>query len=152
MSLTKKKIIIALYLFCFCKGIIFGESIPSVKPIVITATKEMTELSKIPGSVHIINEDSIQLGKPTVSLGESLQLVPGLFSQNQTNFSQDIRLSIRGFGARSAWGIRGIKVFVDGLPETTADGHTQIDHLAIETIESIEVFNGPLASLYGNAS
>ncbi|MEM7574109.1 MAG: TonB-dependent receptor [Bacteroidota bacterium] len=90
--------------------------------------------------------------QPQQSLQENLGLIAGLFSQNANNYAQDLRISIRGFGARSAFGIRGIKLIVDGIPETTPDGQGQIDNLPLGLINSLEVYRGPLASLYGNAA
>jgi len=72
--------------------------------------------------------------------------------QNANNFSQDMRVSIRGFGSRSAFGIRGVKILVDGIPETTPDGQGQIDNLNLGVMKTIEVIRGPSATLYGNAS
>ena len=90
--------------------------------------------------------------QPQQSLQENLGLIAGLFSQNANNYAQDLRISIRGFGARSAFGIRGIKLIIDGIPETTPDGQGQIDNLPLGLINNLEVYRGPLASLYGNAA
>ncbi len=78
--------------------------------------------------------------------------VPGLFMQNRYNFAQDLRLSIRGFGARAQFGIRGIKVLVDGIPETLPDGQGSVDSIDLGATSQIEVIRGPSSSLYGNAS
>ncbi len=86
------------------------------------------------------------------SLDEYLDGVPGLFSQNANNFAQDLRLSIRGFGARSAFGIRGIKLIVDGIPETTPDGQGQVDNLPLGIINNVTILRGPASALYGNSS
>ncbi len=88
----------------------------------------------------------------TLTLDEPLASLPGLFFQNQFNSAQDLRISLRGFGARSAFGVRGIKVLVDGIPRTMPDGQTQLDSIDPAVIESIEVLRGPSSSLYGNAS
>lgn len=90
--------------------------------------------------------------KQQLNLEEYLNAVPGLFTLNSNNYAQDLRISIRGFGARSAFGIRGIKLIVDGIPETTPDGQGQIDNLNLGVIDRIEVLRGPAAILYGNAS
>ena len=86
------------------------------------------------------------------ALQEYIQQIPGVFTQNATNFAQDLRISIRGFGARSSFGIRGIKLIVDGIPETTPDGQGQLDNLNLGIIEKIEVLKGPSSALYGNAA
>ena len=86
------------------------------------------------------------------SLKDYISTIPGVYATNSNNFSQDLRISIRGYGSRSAFGIRGIKILVDGIPETTPDGQGQIDNLNLGIIERIEVIKGPSASLYGNAS
>jgi iron complex outermembrane receptor protein len=90
--------------------------------------------------------------KSQLSLQEYVTEAPGLFSLNATNYAQDLRISIRGFGARSAFGIRGIKLIIDGIPETTPDGQGQLDNLMLSTVSSLEVINGPSSALYGNAS
>ena len=81
-----------------------------------------------------------------------LTTVPGLYAQNTQNFAQDLRISIRGFGARSGFGIRGIQLIVDGIPETTPDGQGQLDNLPLGLIQSLTVLRGPASSFYGNAS
>ncbi len=90
--------------------------------------------------------------KQQLSLDEYLQNIPGLFVLNRNNFSQDLRIAIRGFGARSSFGIRGIKIVVDGIPETTPDGQGQIDNLTLSIIDKLQVLRGPASLLYGNAS
>src|SRR5690606_1030174 len=71
---------------------------------------------------------------------------------NRYNFSQDLRISLRGFGARSGFGIRGVRVYVDGIPETLPDGQAGVDSIDLGSAKSIEVLRGPASSLYGNAS
>ncbi len=78
--------------------------------------------------------------------------MPGLFAQNQYNYNQDLRISIRGFGARAAFGIRGVYLNIDGIPETTPDGQGQIDNIPISILSNIEVLRGPSSALYGNAA
>ena len=87
-----------------------------------------------------------------LSFNDYISSVSGLMALNTNNFSQDLRVSIRGFGARSAFGIRGVKLIVDGIPETTPDGQGQIDNLNLAAIEKIEIIKGPSSALYGNAS
>ena len=75
-----------------------------------------------------------------------------VFAQNQYNYNQDLRISIRGFGARAAFGIRGVYLNIDGIPETTPDGQGQIDNIPISILSNIEVLRGPSSALYGNAA
>jgi len=89
---------------------------------------------------------------PQNSLQEFLADSPGVFSLNANNQVQDLRISIRGFGSRAAFGVRGVKIIVDGIPETTADGQGQLDNLNLPIIENIEVLPGGASALYGNAS
>jgi iron complex outermembrane receptor protein len=103
-------------------------------------------------AVSVYNGTPDDAARQQLSLQEYVQQVPGLFTQNATNFAQDLRISIRGFGARSSFGIRGIKLIVDGIPETTPDGQGQLDNLNLGITDRIEVIKGPSSSLYGNAS
>ena len=87
-----------------------------------------------------------------LSLDAWLQQVPGVFAQNRYNLAQGLRPSIRGFGARAAFGVRGIQVLVDGVPLTLPDGQTELDVLDLEAIERVDVIRGPAAALFGNAA
>ncbi|MDH3858542.1 MAG: TonB-dependent receptor, partial [Gammaproteobacteria bacterium] len=102
--------------------------------------------------VSTVGQDDIQLGNEQLGLDESLGGVPGLFMLNRYNFAQDLRASIRGFGSRSSFGIRGIKIIVDGIPETLPDGQGSVDGIDLGSASRITVIRGPASSLYGNAS
>ncbi len=120
--------------------------------IVITPTRVEKISDEIPAAISVIGQAEIQLGSEQLGLDESLGRVPGLFTLNRYNFAQDLRLSIRGFGARSSFGIRGIKVIVDGIPETLPDGQGSVDGIDIGSASQITVIRSPSSSLYGNAS
>lgn len=120
--------------------------------IVVTATRIESPLRDVARSVSLVTKDRIQNATQQLALDESLAGVPGLYMQNRYNFAQDLRVSLRGFGARSSFGIRGIRIFVDGIPETLPDGQAQVDSIDLGSAERIEVLRGPAGSLYGNAS
>ena len=120
--------------------------------IVVTATRLATLNRNTPRSISVVTKDRIQDGTQLLALDEALAGVPGLYMQNRYNFSQDLRISLRGFGARSSFGIRGIRILVDGIPETLPDGQTQVDSIDLGSAKRIEVLRGPASSLYGNAS
>jgi len=123
-----------------------------LEEIVVTATLIERTLDKTPAAVSVVTEDDIQLARQQLALDESLTRVPGLFMQNRYNFAQDLRLSIRGFGARGQFGIRGVKVLVDGIPETLPDGLGSVDSIDLGATSQIQVIRGPSSALYGNAS
>lgn len=123
-----------------------------LEPVEVTAPRVEKFLNKVPFSVGVIEEEDIQLGRPTIGLDESLNEIPGVYAQNRYNFAQDTRISIRGFGARAAFGVRGIKILVDGIPLTLPDGQSQIDSIDLGSAKRIEVIRGPVSALYGNAS
>ena len=121
-------------------------------PIIVNATRVEKDIQEIPAAVSVVGQDEIQLGTEQLGLDESLGGIPGLFMLNRYNFAQDLRASIRGFGARSSFGIRGIKIIVDGIPETLPDGQGSVDGVDIGSASRISVIRGPASSLYGNAS
>jgi iron complex outermembrane recepter protein len=105
----------------------------------------------LPFAVTVQTPDSMRPGQRHLSLDETLWLIPGLSVSNRNNPSQDPRISIRGFGARSAFGVRGIRVLRDGIPLTLPDGQTPVDYLDLESVGRVEVMRGSASSLYGNA-
>jgi len=124
----------------------------SLEEIVVTSRRLETTLDQVPAAVSVVSKDDIQLARQQLGLDESLSRVPGLFMQNRFNFAQDLRVSIRGFGARANFGIRGVKILVDGIPETLPDGQGSVDGIDLGATDQIEVIRGPSSSLYGNAS
>jgi iron complex outermembrane receptor protein len=120
--------------------------------VVITATRIETTVREAARSVSVVDQQRIQNGTQQLAMDEALAGVPGLYMQNRYNFAQDLRISLRGFGARSSFGIRGVKIIVDGIPETLPDGQAGVDSIDLGSAQRIEVLRGPSSSLYGNAS
>ncbi|MEM9824109.1 MAG: TonB-dependent receptor, partial [Bacteroidota bacterium] len=118
----------------------------------VEAVRINGNLLSSPLAISKFEVNPVQDTRPQLSLQEYLGQVPGLFALNSQNYAQDLRISIRGFGARSAFGIRGVKIIVDGIPETTPDGQGQVDNLTLGMIQNIEVIKGAASMLYGNAS
>lgn len=120
--------------------------------VVVSATRTERRNLDIPGSIDVVGAEALHEGRVKVNLSESLGGVPGLNVQNRQNYAQDLQLSIRGFGARAAFGIRGVKLYADGIPATMPDGQGQAASFNLSSAKRIEVMRGPLAGLYGNAS
>ena len=144
---------IRVIIFCYIPQLSFAEPLLiDINPVKVTATRVEKNIIDIPASVSYISQEKIQLGAEQVGLDESMTQVPGAFLLNSYNYAQDLRVSIRGFGARSSFGIRGIKIIIDGIPESLPDGQGSIDGVDIGSIHQISVIRGPSSSLYGNAS
>ncbi|MFK7951583.1 MAG: TonB-dependent receptor family protein, partial [Ekhidna sp.] len=123
-----------------------------LKEVTISAPRLPLNAESLPLSITRIDSTWINASNQNLSIQEYLQQVPGVYVQNANNFAQDARISIRGFGATASFGIRGIKMIVDGIPETTPDGTGQLDNLNLDLIKSMEIIRGGASSIYGNAS
>ena len=124
----------------------------NLSPVVVTATKNAINSFDVPVSIDVVDKSSIQDGQAQMVLSESLIRVPGITAQNRTQFSQDPQISTRGFGSRSAFGVRGLRIYVDGIPFSMPDGIGQPGNIDLNAVKSIEVMRGPFSSLYGSSS
>ena len=149
---------LSTYLFLFSLPLLINAqkktstSTITLNEVILKSTKTDKSRNLLPLSFSFGDLKNKQTFYQKLSLQEYLISVPGLFTQNANNYAQDLRISLRGFGARAAFGIRGIKIIIDGIPETTPDGQGQLDNLPLAMLKSFEVLRGPSASLYGNAS
>ncbi len=124
--------------------------------ITVTATRRTSAAawtaSETPGAIDVLSAANIRNGQPLVNLSESLVRVPGLTANNRQNQAQDLQISVRGFGSRASFGIRGLRLLVDELPATFPDGQAQGAVVPLGAVERIELLRGPWAVAYGNAA
>jgi iron complex outermembrane recepter protein len=129
-----------------------GPAAAQVAPIVVTGTRLPQDAQQLPFAIDIVDSEQIRASNLQVNLSESLQRVPGLNVQNRGNYAQDLQISSRGFGGRASFGVRGIRLYTDGIPASQPDGQGQVSHFSLSSAERIEVLRGPFSALYGNAS
>jgi iron complex outermembrane receptor protein len=134
-------------------GLSSGELTPGeLTSVVVTATRVAEESRDLPVSIDRIDAQAIRSGQLQVNLSESLLTVPGVSAQSRQNYAQDLQLSVRGFGARSSFGVRGVRLYSDGIPGTMPDGQGQFSQFDLGSADHIEVLRGPFSALYGNSS
>ena len=129
-----------------------GASASELDSVVVTATRIAENSRDLPVSVDRIDAQTIRDGQLQVNLSESLMTVPGVSAQSRQNYAQDLQLSVRGFGARSSFGVRGVRLYSDGIPGTMPDGQGQFSQFDLSSADHIEVLRGPFSALYGNSS
>lgn len=129
-----------------------SDELLALEPYTVKATRLESSVFEVPAAVSVIDQSMIQDASAQLSINEALRTVPGVFVLNPYNYAQDSRIAIRGFGARSDFGIRGVRVVVDGIPATLPDGQAGVDGIDLGSAQSIEVIRGPAASIYGPAS
>ncbi|NCZ84824.1 MAG: TonB-dependent receptor [Burkholderiaceae bacterium] len=125
---------------------------PPLDEVVISVSGYEQKILDTAASVNVVTSSQIHNGQAEDNLSEPLNRVPGIFALNRQNYAQDLQISSRGFGANSTFGTRGIRLYVDNIPGTVADGQGQISHIDLPSTERIEVIRGPFSVLYGNSS
>lgn len=126
--------------------------VPTLDPVVVTSTQIERISFDTPASVDVVEGELMRSDQMQVNLSESLTHLPGVVIQNRQNYAQDLQVSIRGFGSSSTFGVRGLRLYVDGIPATMPDGQGQTSNIDIASIERVEVLRGPFSALYGNSS
>ena len=120
--------------------------------VTISVTRTEAKNFETPASVDVVTRSQIEDAKQQVNISEVLGTVPGLVANNRGNYAQDLQISSRGFGARTAFGVRGIRIYVDGIPGNSPDGQGQVSQIDLGSAKQIEVLRGPFSSIYGNSS
>ncbi|MEO5799769.1 MAG: TonB-dependent receptor [Gemmatimonadales bacterium] len=145
----------ALLLFAVLPGSLVAQGADSARQLnelTVTVTRTPEALGRLGASVTVLDSAALRRGRVATGLDEALAFVPGLITGNRWNYSVDQRLTIRGFGARANFGVRGIKVILDGVPQTLPDGQSTLTNLDLGQITRVEVLRGAASALYGNAS
>ncbi|MYA65112.1 MAG: TonB-dependent receptor, partial [Gemmatimonadetes bacterium] len=124
----------------------------TLAPVVVSVLRSPVPLDRLPFAASVMAGPDLAEGTAGLFIEEALHALPGVRVQNRYNASVGERISIRGFGARSQFGVRGIKIFVDGIPATLPDGQTTLDHLDVGSLGRVEALRGPAAALYGNGA
>lgn len=139
--------------FCLPGILIFANAnSQSSDAITVTGTRVERPSLDVPASIDRVDAEDLRFARPQVNLSESLGRVPGISVQNRQNYAQDLQITSRGFGGRSTFGIRGLRLITDGIPASFPDGQGQVSHFDLGSARSIEVLRGPFAVMYGNAS
>lgn len=129
-----------------------GDSVVVLPPVVVTPTRAAEDPLLVPAAVDRVDSAALARARPRLNLAESLPRIPGVLARDRQNEAQDLQISIRGFGARSTFGVRGVRLYADGIPATMPDGQGQVSHFLLDAADRIEVLRGPFSALYGNAS
>ena len=128
------------------------DAAPPAEVVVVSATRVGHTVFDMPAAVDVIDAERIRDSQARVNASEALAAIPGLVAQNRQNYAQDLQISSRGFGARSAFGVRGVHLVADGIPASMPDGQGQAATFNLDMAECIEVLRGPFSAIYGNHS
>ena len=131
---------------------IAGAAEPALSEVVVTATRIGVSSFDVPAAISRVSGEQLRNDSLGVNLADDVATVPGLLARNRNNYAQDQQISIRGIGANSAFGIRGVRVYQDGIPATGPDGQGQVSQFNLDSAQRVEILRGPFSALYGNSS
>ena len=141
-----------LFLSLFVSTAVFADDITSLSPTVVTATRSEAKSFDLPVSIDVVGQETLHDAKVGASISEVSQRIPGVVINNRNNYAQELAVSSRGFGARSAFGVKGVRLYIDGIPLNTPDGQGQSGSITLDSIQQLEFLRGPFSALYGNSS
>ncbi len=155
LRLNRLHYCILMSMGCISSPLVWAEDLNSdvakLPTLHVEATRTDTGYLQTPASVFRIEAPQVD-SSSQVNLTEVVKGIPSLQIRNRENYAQDLQLSMRGFGARSTFGVRGIRLYVDGIPATMPDGQGQTSNIDLSSLDHVEVLTGPFSSLYGNSS
>lgn len=131
-------------------GASMADTTLSLDPVVVTGSRVEHNTFDLPVAIDVVDAERIGADQAKVNASEALVSVPGITVQNRQNYAQDLQISSRGFGARSAFGVRGIRLISDGIPASMPDGQGQVATFNLDRADRIEVMRGPMSAIYGN--
>ena len=143
-GLSPTPVVLAAFLCCAGAG--------AAETVVVTGSVLQRAIEDAPYAISVVERQALRNAGPMISLSESMARVPGLVVNNRWNYAQDQQISSRGFGARAGFGVRGVRLYTDGIPATGPDGQGQVSNFDLAGAERVEVLRGPFSVLYGNSS
>jgi iron complex outermembrane receptor protein len=133
-------------------GAAAAEESGALDKVTVTATRVEAHSYNVPASISSVSGDNFREASLGVNLADDMAEVPGLLARNRNNYAQDQQISIRGYGANSPFGIRGVRVYQDGMPASSPDGQGQVSQFNLDSASRVEVLRGPFSALYGNSA
>ena len=156
IRLAQRPVVLAVGLLCMAaaQAQVTAPEVSSgaLSPVVVSIERGSGGLWRGAASVDVVDGEALRDGQAQVNLSESLARVPGLVIRNRQNYAQDLQISVRGYGARATFGVRGVRLFVDGIPASAPDGSGQAANFPLGSADRVEVVRGPMAALYGASS
>lgn len=125
---------------------------PTLPEIVVSASRSEQNRFDAPAAIDVVPVNGLTAQSPLVNMSELLSAVPGVQVRERQNYAQDLQISVRGFGTRSTFGVRGVRILIDGIPATMPDGQGQASTASLTSASRIEILRGPMAQLYGNSA